>query len=122
MVEYEEAFADYLAAYRALRLKLLDEKGPVTGDYLETVRTTWKRSFDTVAQAAPAASALLRLSAFFAPDAIPYELILEGASELGEPLASALASPAPSRGDGLSLRYDSWSISKGLMSESGAQL
>ena len=93
MVEHEEAFSVYLAAYRALRLKLLDEMGPVAGEYPETVRTTWKRSFDAVAAASPASIALLRLSAFFAPDAIPYELILEGASELGEPLASALASP-----------------------------
>ena len=94
MVEHEEAFSVYLAAYHAVRLKLLDEMGPVAGEYPETVRTTWKRSFDAVAAASPAAIALLRLSAFFAPDAIPYELILEGASELGEPLASALASPA----------------------------
>src|SRR5271166_2065410 len=94
MVEYKEAFAVYLAAYRVLRLKLLDKMGPVRGKYPETVRTTWKRSFDAIAKAAPAAIALLRLSAFLAPDAIPYELILEGASELGEPLAPALASPA----------------------------
>ena len=93
MVEHEESFSVYLDAYRALRLKLLDEMGPVAGEYPETVRTTWKRSFDAVAAASPASIALLRLSAFFAPDAIPYELILEGASELGEPLAPALASP-----------------------------
>lgn len=93
MVEHEEAFSVYLAAYQTLRLKLLDEMGPVAGEYPETVRTTWKRGFDAVAAAAPGASALLRLSAFFAPDAIPWELILEGAAAVGEPLASALASP-----------------------------
>ena len=91
MVEHEEAFAVYLAAYRALRLKLLDEMGPVAGEYPETVRTTWKRSFGAVAAAAPAAIALLRLSAFFAPDAIPYELILEGTARY-EPLAFTLTS------------------------------
>ena len=93
MVEHEEKFSVYLAAYHALRLKLLDEMGPVAGGYPETVRTTWKRSFDAVAAASPASIALLRLSAFFAPNAIPYELIVEGASELGEPLAPALTSP-----------------------------
>ena len=93
MVEHDETFAVYLAAYCTLRLKLLDEMGPVTGNYPETVRTTWKRSFDAVAADSPASIALLRLSAFLAPDAIPYELILEGASELGKPLAPALASP-----------------------------
>ena len=93
MVEHEEPFSVFLAAYRALRMKLLDEMGPVAGEYPETVRTTWKRSFDAVVEASPASIELLRLSAFFAPDAIPYELILEGASELGELLAPALASP-----------------------------
>ena len=71
MVEHEEAFSVYLAAYRVLRLKLLDEMGPVTGEYPETVRTTWKRSFDAVAAASPASIELLRFSAFFAPYAIP---------------------------------------------------
>ncbi|MBV8267957.1 MAG: hypothetical protein JO252_16650, partial [Planctomycetaceae bacterium] len=90
MVEQEESFSDYLAAYRELLLEVIKRRGPITGEYRETVHTTWKRSFDAVAAAAPAAGALLRLSAFFAPDAIPYELIVEGAPELGEPLASAL--------------------------------
>ena len=97
MVGHEEPFSVYLTAYRALRLKLLDEMGPVAGEYPkypETVRTTWKRNFDAVAAVSPASIALLRLSAFFAPYPIPYEVILEGASELGEPLAPALASPA----------------------------
>ena len=88
MVEHAEPFSVYLDAYRKSRLELLDGMGPVAGDYPETVRTTWKRSFDAVAMASPTASSLLQLSAFFALDAIPYELILEGASELGEPLAS----------------------------------
>ncbi|MBV8557671.1 MAG: tetratricopeptide repeat protein [Planctomycetaceae bacterium] len=93
MKEHEETFAVYLAAYRILWVKLLDEFGPVTGDYLGTFRTAWKRSFDAVARSSLASIELLRLSAFFAPVAIPYELIVEGASEFGEPLASALTSP-----------------------------
>ena len=91
MVVHDERFSVYLDAYRKERLNLLDKIGPIAGEYSETVRTTWKRSFDAVAAASPAASALLQLSAFFAPDAIPYELILEGAPEFAEPLASALA-------------------------------
>ena len=53
MKEHAEAFSVYLAAYRALRLKLLDAMGPVAGEYPETVRTTWKRSFDAVAESSP---------------------------------------------------------------------
>ena len=95
MVEHAEAFAAYLAAYRHLRPKLLDKMGPVTGypESLRTIRTTLKCSFEAVAAASPASIDLLRLSAFFAPYPIPYEMILEGASELDELLASALASP-----------------------------
>jgi tetratricopeptide (TPR) repeat protein len=90
MKEHDEEFSVYLAAYRTLQLKLLDKIDP-TSKYPKTVRTTWKRSFDAVAETSPAAIALLRLSAFFAPDAIPYELILEGVPRFrGEPLASAL--------------------------------
>ena len=94
MVEQEKPFSVYLASYRILRLKLLDKMGPVTGypETLRTIRTTWKCSFEAVAAASPASIELLRLSAFFAPYPIPYEMILEGASELGELLASALAS------------------------------
>ena len=182
MVEHQESFSDYLAAYRVLLLEVLEMRGPITrlmsslndvsgiptegknliivaavnnvlhfrifdGDgkvvvdtdekrlteqarqiedlrkqleslwppheltrsdkgrvitavtsivghtYPKTVHMTWKRSFDAVARSSLASIELLRLSAFFAPDAVPYELILEGASELGEPLASALTSP-----------------------------
>ena len=95
MVEQEKPFSVYLASYRILRLKLLDKMGPVTGypEILRTIRTTWKCSFEAVAAESPASIELLRLSAFFAPYPIPYEMILEGASELGELLASAPASP-----------------------------
>src|SRR5205085_1897683 len=52
-----------------------------------------------VRAANPAAADLLTVSAFFAPDQIPYELLLLGAPELGKPLAAAVAGAAedPSR-------------------------
>jgi len=91
MVEHEESFSVYLAAYSKLPpLEVLDKMRPAD-EYPETVHTTWKRSFAAIAAASPASITLLHFSAFFAPDAIPYELIL--ASELGEPLVSALTSP-----------------------------
>ena len=93
MVKHRESFSVYLAAYdKVPQVEMIEKVGPIGGEYYKTVRTTWKRSFDAVAGCSPASIELLRLSAFFAPDAIPYKLILEGASELGEPLASALAS------------------------------
>ena len=42
-------------------------------------------------RSAAAADALI-VSAFLAPDGIPYEILLKGASELGETLAAVLAS------------------------------
>jgi len=87
----EISFTDYLVAYHRLRVELLEKHGPVTGNYSETVRTTWNKSFDAIREKSEAAAELLTLSAFFAPDAIPYELFLNGASQLREPLASQLA-------------------------------
>jgi hypothetical protein len=52
---------------------------------------TWSLAFEKVEQANPAAADLLRLCAFLAPDAIPEEIITEGAADLGpllEPTAS----------------------------------
>ena len=71
MVEHEEAFAVYLAAYHTLRLKLLDEMGPVAGEYPETVRTTWKCSFDAVAKASPAATRCCGSAPFSPPTPSP---------------------------------------------------
>jgi tetratricopeptide (TPR) repeat protein len=93
IAEYGSRFVDYLAEYERLRLALLDEQGPGTGAYPDTVRTTWQRSFAAVRAASPAAAELLQASAFFAPDQIPEELLLAGAAELGEAVAGALSGP-----------------------------
>lgn len=84
-------FKDYLASYRKRRLELLNESRPVTGEYPESVATTWSINFGEVEKASAAASDLLRLSAFLSPDSIPFELITKGRSELGDALSTALA-------------------------------
>ena len=91
IAKHEETFADYLEAYRRLRLTLLDQVAPVIGGYPLSVRTTWKRSFEAIQAQYPASAALLRVSAFFAPDRIPYVMVLQGAAEMGEQIADALA-------------------------------
>lgn len=88
----ELSFTDYLTSYRRFQIELLEKHGPVTGDYPETVRTTWHKSFAAVREKSEAAAKLLTISAFFAPDAIPYELILKGASKLDDLFAASLAS------------------------------
>ena len=47
---------------------------------LTSVATTWSLSFERVRREMPCAADLLRLCAFLAPDAIPEEIITEGAS------------------------------------------
>jgi tetratricopeptide (TPR) repeat protein len=51
------------------------------------VATTWSLSFAQVEQNNPAAADLLRLCAFLAPDAIPEEIVTQGAEHLGPQLA-----------------------------------
>lgn len=87
-------FKDYLAGYRKRRLELLDESGPVTGDYPESVATTWAMNFGEIEKGSAAASDLLRASALLSPDSIPLELITEGKLELGPALSTALTNVA----------------------------
>lgn len=83
-------FKDYLVSYRKRKLALLNEMRPVTGDYPESVATTWSINFGEVEKVSAASSDLLRVSAFLSPDNIPYELITKGKSELGDALSNAL--------------------------------
>jgi hypothetical protein len=57
------------------------------------VTETFSLAFAQVAARNPAAADLLRACAFLHPDAIPEELLIEGAPEWGEPLAAVLADP-----------------------------
>ena len=74
------SFAEYLTSYRSRRLRLLSRSEPMMGDYPQTVATTWLLNFDEIKHSA-AAVALLRFAAFLAPDAIPIELLRDGAAE-----------------------------------------
>jgi tetratricopeptide (TPR) repeat protein len=84
-------FQDYLKSFRARRLELLKRRAPVTGDYPESVATTWSLNFRAVEEESDASADLLRLSAFLSPDRIPLELLTLGVGELGPILAAALA-------------------------------
>ena len=99
-IKFNALFQDYLKEYEPLRLQLLDEQGPVAGDYPEAVHTTWTKSFEAVKSKSAAAADLLTVSAFLAPDRIPYEILVKGAPHLGETLAAALAN-APNDARGL---------------------
>lgn len=88
------SFSAYLASYRKRRLPLLQKQLPQTGDYPESVATTWAINFQEVEKDTPAAADLLSLSAFLASDDIPYELLVLGAEHLGDRLSVALMDAA----------------------------
>ena len=76
----------YLERYRAQRARLLKRRGTMVTDYPETVATTWSLSFEKVDEISPVATELLNFCAFLHPDAIPEELITEGALHLSPKL------------------------------------
>ncbi|MDD3623028.1 MAG: FxSxx-COOH system tetratricopeptide repeat protein, partial [Methanofollis sp.] len=81
---------DYLNAYREKRLKLLEKRKPY--DYLESVATTWEISFQKIREdpdVGPVAEGLLNFCAFFAPDNIPLDMIIQGSEYLPPDLSQA---------------------------------
>ena len=85
------SFQTYLNTYRKHGLSQLEKVKAQTGNYPASVATTWALNVEAVAAENPAAAELLTLSAFLAPDDIPYQILLAGAAELGDPLSTALA-------------------------------
>jgi len=80
------SLSDYLKFYKTRRSKLLRTRGRDVGGHPEPVAATWSLAFENIERANPAAADLLRLCAFLHPDAIPENMIIEGASELGPTL------------------------------------
>ena len=72
----------YLELYQTQRRALHARGSKRPSDHPEPVATTWLLSFQNIEQANPAATELLRCCAFLHPDAIPEELVIEGASYL----------------------------------------
>ncbi len=86
--------ASYHQLYQTQRQALLQWRGELAAaDHLESVATTWSLSFERIQQSNVAATELLCLFAFLAPDAIPEEIITGGAAELGPTLQAVAADP-----------------------------
>jgi tetratricopeptide (TPR) repeat protein len=81
------SFTAFLEAYQDVRTDLLRRRGRTGKNHPLPVATTWKLSFERVQQANPSAADLLDVCAFLAPDAIPEDMLIAGASELGPHLA-----------------------------------
>src|SRR3989440_490605 len=89
--ETGESLSTYLTLYRQQRAELLKRRGGLVPTHPDSVATTWSLAFEQVERANPAAIELMRLCAFLAPDAIPEELISEGAPHLGPVLQHVAA-------------------------------
>lgn len=83
-------FSVYLRTYRKKGLSLLEKEKAKTGQYPSSVLKTWTINFEAVAEENPVAIALLEMSAFLAPDKIPYGVLVAGAEHLGNLLSSHL--------------------------------
>ncbi len=91
VAETDAAFSDYVSAFRRRRVTLLEKAGGLVSR--DTVAVTWAANFAAVEVISPAAADVLRVSAFLAPEAIPFELFSKGASSLGDAIAAALSDP-----------------------------
>lgn len=87
-----ETLASYLELFREHHARLLSRGTPST-NYPATVATTWDISFAEVRRQSPVSEDLINLCAFFAPDAIPLQVIRDGAESLPEALAAAVSDP-----------------------------
>jgi len=75
------SFEDYLRLYDQATHDLLAEGVLGSTEYPDSVITTWKA---TIAKLAPSARAILRLSAFLAPELIPTEMLIKSAAMIRE--------------------------------------
>jgi tetratricopeptide (TPR) repeat protein len=85
------SLADYQQLYQRHRAELLKERRGLIADHPESVAATVSIAVRRVEQSNPAAAELLRLCAFLAPDAIPEEIITQGAEYLGSLLGPVAA-------------------------------
>ncbi|MBV9228495.1 MAG: toll/interleukin-1 receptor domain-containing protein, partial [Chloroflexi bacterium] len=91
--ETGSGLCDYLQIYQQHQAEMLKKRGGLLTDHPDSVATTWSLSLERVEQKNKAAAELLRLCAYLAPDAIPQEMLLRGASHLG-PLLEPVVSDA----------------------------
>lgn len=80
----------YLETYQRYRPEIQHMLHGAVPEYQLPVASAWKISKEIVEQTNPAASEILKLCAFLAPDTIPDEIFTQGASVLGPVLASVV--------------------------------
>jgi hypothetical protein len=84
-----DSLAGYLTLFRQRRPDMLS-RGEPTG-YKGTVATTWALAFGQLERSTPQAVGLLRLLAYYAPEAIPVRLLLQPRPGLANQLSQEVA-------------------------------
>lgn len=77
--ETGQSLLEYLALYRQRQAALLGRRGDASTDHPDSVLTTFALAFAGVERTRPDAAALLRFCTFLHPDALPEELLMQGA-------------------------------------------
>ena len=81
------SLSDYLALFQLEHHALLQRRGAVKSEHPASVTTTFSLAFAQVRHQSEAALEVLRVCAFLAPEALPLDLLHEGAADLGPVLA-----------------------------------
>ena len=85
--------SNYLNSYQMGRKKLLDRRGGFDFEHPASVTATFSATFEKIEKISPAALELLCICAFLHPDAIPEEIIIDGAPDLGPVLQPVATDP-----------------------------
>src|SRR6266516_2187775 len=85
------SLSDYLDLFKLEQKALLKRRGAVPVDHPQSVATTFSLTFKKVQQRNKAAIELLKFCSYLAPDVIPLELIVQGATHLGTVLGPVAA-------------------------------
>ncbi len=83
IAETKCALPDYLDLFMQEHKALLQRRGTIPNDHPDSVTTTFSLAFERVQKQNKAAIELLKLCVYLEPDAIPLEIITEGATYLG---------------------------------------
>lgn len=91
--ETERGLAEYVVLYQNCAFSLLQRRGVAERDHPSSIVTTFSLSFARMRERSVAAVELLELCAFLQPDAIPEDLLIDGAATLSSVLQAAVSSP-----------------------------
>ena len=81
-------FKDYLKTYEEVKLRLLKQQHATAlsleAQHRLSTHTTWMMNFDYVKERSPAAAKIMRISAFFESEFIPFNVINPGSPEFNQ--------------------------------------